>query len=419
MVKVKKEPKKEAKKEGKPEKKVDKKKQELVNKRLGKVKDLAVKIRDKFGKYIKSVIAFESINRPGITEDSPIEVLIVADDTAVKKHEMTPEFREILVEKVRGIGKKVDPRLKIEINMLTEFWQFVRRGDPMFFNYIRTGVPVLDLGFFEPLKRLLFMGAIKPTQEAILRSMDASKEYLKKVHTYWEWSIERMYRAVTWSCNSFFMASGMPPADPKEMASVLQHYFVDQEKMNVRYPKIIAKIVKTYKDIEHGVFGEIKGEVVRELGSETKDFVGEMTNRVKEILGSTEKTSVIKEKVKTTPKVFWVYENGSRGYSWLFDDCIIFAVYKEQGKAPPKLTIVMKAGVNKKELSKFKKVESKELFSRLETSDFKPIITPSLITVVLNHLPEEYRKGIIQLGVEYPGKALLDLSPAMIAKKGS
>jgi uncharacterized protein (UPF0332 family) len=419
MAKAEKPAEKPAKKPENGKKKVDKKKEELVNKRLGKVKEFAVKIRDKFGKYIKSVIAFEAVERPGITEDSPIEVLVVADDTAVRKQEMGPGFRDNLVSKIRSMGEEVDPKLRIEVNMLTQFWDFARRGDPTFYTYIRTGVPVLDLGFFEPLKRLLYMGAIRPTQEAILRSMEASKDYLKKVETYWEWSIERMYRAVTWSCNAFLMSNGMPPADPKEMAAVLEHYFVEPGKIEAKYPQILGKIVKTYKDIEHGVYGEIKGDVVKELGSGTRDFVEEMNNRVKDIMGNVEKTGITKEKVKTTPKIFWVYETGSRGYAWLFEDSIFFAVYEEGKDRVPKLAAVMKSKVMEKELGNFEEVKNEDLYSKLETSDFKPIITPSLITIVLNHLPEKFRNNIAQVGVEYPGKALLDLSEAMMAKKGS
>jgi len=402
----------------KPEKKVDEKKQELINKRLEKVKDFAVKIRDKFGKYVKSIIAFESVDRPGITEESPIEVLVIADDTAIKKQEITPEFKEGLIETIKNLGKDVDPRLKIDVNMLTEFWEFARRGDPAFYAYIRIGVPLLDLGFFEPLKRLLIMGAIRPTQEAIMQSMEASKEYIKKVQTYWEWSIERMYRAATWSCNALLMASGMPPADPKEMQAVLQHYFVEQGKMDPKMPKILEKIRKTYKEIEHGVMGEIESGLVMELGKETKEFVEETNNSVKKLLEAQETTGLSKEKVKSTPKIFWVYADNSRGYAWIFEDCIIFAVYKEEGKTP-KLATVMKAGVTKKELEKFKPINNEELFSKLEKNDFKPIITSGLITIILNNLPEDFRNSIVQIGVEYPGRAMLDLTPSMISKKGS
>lgn len=399
-------------KQGKP---VDKKKQEMVNKRLEHVKAFAVKIRDKFGKYIKSVIAFESVDRPGVTQETPIEVLVIADDTAIRKPEMTPEFKEGLIETIRNIGKETDEQLKIEVNMLTEFWEFARRGDPSFYAYIRIGVPVLDLGFFEPLKRLLFMGAIRPTQEAIMQSMDASKEYIKKVQTYWEWSIERMYRAATWSCNAFLMASGMPPADPKEMAAVLQHYFVEPGHMDAKFPQLIEKVRKTYKDIEHGILGEIESSIVMELGSGTKEFVEEMNTRVKQILESQEEVTVNKERVKTTPKVFWVYKDASRGYCWVFEDCIIFSVYKEEGKAP-QLAAVMKSRVTQKELEEFKPINNEELLKRLESNEFKPIITPGLITIILNHLPDEFRSDIVQVGVEYPGRALLDLTPAMMKK---
>lgn len=403
-------------KKGKKDKELEKKKKEAMEKMVGNVKEFAGRVRDKFGKYVKSVIMFGSMQRKDFTAGSDVDILVIIDDTAIGQA-ITPDFRDTLYRQLCDIAADVDKKLHVQMNLLTEFWDFIRQGDPLFFNYIRNGTPILDLGFFEPLKRLLYMGAISPTKEAIVRSIEASKEYLRKIRTYWEWSVERMFRAVTWSCNSFLMASGMPPADPKEMAAVLQHYFVEQGKLEEDYPKILAEVTKWHKDIEHGVAGELKPELIMDLESKTKKFVERMDRGVKDYMGGLQRAEVLKDKIKSTPKVFWVYKDNSRGYAWLFEDSIIVAIYKEKEGAPPELAAVMEAKVTKKELTPFKPIEHQDLFKKLEGSGFKPIITPSLIAIILDHLPEETRGRIVQMGVEYPGRALLDLTQIMIKKK--
>ncbi len=68
----------------------------------------------------------------------------------------------------------------------------------------------------------------------------------------------------------------------------------------------------------------------------------------------------------------------------------------------------------KSKLSKFKPIDQKGLFDKLENNTFKPRITPSLITVVINNLPGELSENITQAGVEYPGRALIDLTKVLI-----
>lgn len=390
-----------------------KEKKAAMTKMVGAVKEYAARIRDKFGKYVKSVIMFGSMQRKDFTGGSDIDVLVIVDDTAIGQ-QMTPEFREALYAQMTKMAAEIDKKLHVQMNLLTEFWDFIRQGDPLFFNYIRNGTPVLDLGFFEPLKRLLFMGAIRPTQEAIIRSMEAAREYLTKIHTYWEWAIERMFRAVTWSCNAFLMAGGMPPADPKEMPGVLQEYFVKQGRLEEEYPKIIAEVVRWEKDIEHGVSGQIKPELVMELETKTKKFVERMDTGVKEYMGGLQRAESLKDRIKSTPKLFWVYADTSRGYAWLFNDSIIVAVYEEVPESAPRLQTVLQAMVKEKSLTTFSPIDHKLLFQKLENSDFKPIITPSLIDIVITNLPDNLKKNIKQIGVEYPGRALLDLSQVML-----
>jgi hypothetical protein len=77
----------------------------------------------------------------------------------------------------------------------------------------------------------------------------------------------------------------------------------------------------------------------------------------------------------------------------------------------------MKSIIKEKTLQTFEKTDPKELFRRLEETRFKPIITPDLIMMVISKLPKELQAEIEQLGVEYPGHALIDLTQIISSKK--
>jgi 1,4-alpha-glucan branching enzyme len=74
---------------------------------------------------------------------------------------MTPELRESIYGQLCQLAAKLgkDPHVHVQMATLTEFMDGVRRGDPIIFNFVRNGVPIFDIGFFQPLKKLLFMGA--------------------------------------------------------------------------------------------------------------------------------------------------------------------------------------------------------------------------------------------------------------------
>ena len=66
-------------------------------------------------------------------------------------------------EELAGVKNKLSPN----IYLLTEFWEGVKDANPIFYTFLRDGVPLYDRGGFLPWKLLLRMGKIKPTPESI------------------------------------------------------------------------------------------------------------------------------------------------------------------------------------------------------------------------------------------------------------
>lgn len=409
--------KKSPKKEPTPEE-IKKKRVEFANLAVERAKKFVVLAQEKFGKYIKTIFVMGSVTRMDFVAGSDVDVHVIFDDTMVNQP-MTPEFRESIYGQLCELAAKLgkDPHVHVQMATLTEFMDGVRRGDPIVFNFVRNGVPIFDIGFFQPLKKLLFMGAIRPGKETVVQTMEGALEYLNKIRTHWEWSIERMFRAVTSSFNSYLMITGMPPVDVDNMPEVMGG-LVKQGVFEEEYLKTIDHIIGIQRALEQGKLGKIEFKQVADDFALTEKFVNRMENEVKDYLGGKKRAEVLKDKISTHPKIFWSGKDGSRGYAWLFEDCIMIAVYEPQHPGvPPQLKAVMKSVIREKSLQTFTKVDPKELFKRLEVTQFKPVITPDLIMMVISKLPKELQVEMEQLGVEYPGHALIDLTQIISSKK--
>ncbi len=392
--------------------KAKKKRQLILKGAMNKVKDYSAKLREKFGKYVKAVVVFGSFARGNYTVGSDIDVLVIIDDTESDKPIDQP-LRDSLHNQMQELGTQIDKEIHIQLHTLTEFWDYIRNGDALFFNYLRTGIPVYDGGFYKPMNRLLVSGAIKPSNEAIFKSIDGAKSYLTKVTDYMNWAIERMYRAATWSANAYLMASGMPPGEVPELAPVMRKYFVESGTLPSEYPDILDEIIKLHKGIEHGEIKDMSPDKVAEVKKKCDKFLAYMETNVKELMNGKKRADDVKEKIKTTPKIFWTYgKEDKRGYAWLFEKSIFSAVYVGKN-----LETVLISQITEGKLGAFQKTESKNLFSSLENNTFKPIVTTGLIQLVFKSLDPAILSGIDRAGVEFPGRALVDLSNVVLPKK--
>ncbi len=380
--------------------------------RIGAAKEFAGRAKEKFGKYVKAVVIIGSYATGSFVAGSDTDILVLIDDTQ-SDSPIDEKLRQTLHEKLQGEASKINKELHVQLHLLTEFWDYLRHGDTLFFNWLRTGLPVYDAGFFKPMKRLLLTGAIKPSKESISKNIDGAKAYLRKISSYMEWSVERLYRAITWSANAYLMAAGMPPAQVSELAPVFTKYFVEKGDLDKKHIETLDKIIKLQKEVEHGEKKHITPEQVAQLKKEAEGFVNAMEKGVKEFVSGKAKARELKTIIKTTPKIFWVYKNkDSRGYCWLFEDSIFVAVYENK-----KLKSVLNAPIKDGKLQSFASSDSKTLFKKMETSDFKPLVTPSLIRTILKKMPEEGKAPLEKVGVEYPGRALVDLTSVIVPKE--
>jgi hypothetical protein len=66
------------------------------------------------------------------------------------------------------------------------------------------------------------------------------------------------------------------------------------------------------------------------------------------------------------------------------------------------------------EVGSFQETDPANLFKSIETSSFVPVIGQGLVQIILNTLDKEHRTGIIRVGVEFPSRAVVDLTPQFV-----
>ncbi|MBI2672247.1 hypothetical protein HYX16_04905 [Candidatus Woesearchaeota archaeon] len=148
---------------------VEKREKKNVEKYYYKDIDIARKFASlmykEFGTLIRGLVLFGSTIRNPSSPKKDIDILIILDDVRIKFSRELVETYRIITEKIVA---SVDPgRLHIQSMKFTSFWEYVRAGDPVAVNILRSGVALIDTGFFDPLQILLDQGRIRPSEESI------------------------------------------------------------------------------------------------------------------------------------------------------------------------------------------------------------------------------------------------------------
>lgn len=64
---------------------------------------------------------------------------------------------------------------------MTEFWEMARIGHPLLYTIVRDGWALYDTGFFIPTRKLLELGKIPRTIEAITLLMEGAPKKFKEL----------------------------------------------------------------------------------------------------------------------------------------------------------------------------------------------------------------------------------------------
>jgi uncharacterized protein (UPF0332 family)/predicted nucleotidyltransferase len=253
----------------------------------------------KFEKYIISYVLTGSLVRGEATETSDIDVMIIIDDTDVKKMtrgELKDKLRAIII----GMGMEAGGitgilnKLNIQVYILTDFWDNLREANPVIFTLLRDGIPFYDRGIFMPWKQLLKMGKIKPSQEAIDMFMTSGDQMLKRVeYKIKEIGMEDIYYAILSPSQAALMLYGLPPPAPRETAKLMNDIFVKKEKMlEEKYVKILSDTINVRKELEHGTLESISGKKLDQMMTDAQKYLKRINKLFEQIQENTEKESI-------------------------------------------------------------------------------------------------------------------------------
>lgn len=252
-----------------------------------KFKDLALQ---RFGELIKCVIMMGSVAREEFKPKSDIDVFVILDDTQreilpEEQEKIDEELEKLLVkipeawveEKVEGRKEKVCLLSVQPSYTLTEFFDLARIGHPIIYNFIKEGIPIHDVGFFAPVKRLLKLGKIAGTREAIESYMEGVPKKLTRAKTVKLLMLaEDCYYAMLNSLQAVLMFIGLPPPVPSKAYEEMKAHLVDTGLLEAKYAEWLREIVEIRKKIEHRQLLEVSGSFVDQWIQRAEEFFEKM-----------------------------------------------------------------------------------------------------------------------------------------------
>jgi uncharacterized protein (UPF0332 family)/predicted nucleotidyltransferase len=243
--------------------------------RIDILKRFTKEVLKKYGPLVRSVVLFGSTAREEWKGKSDIDVFVIMDDTRQK---ITPSLKENMDIELVKIAKGIHSQLSVQQPyLLTEFWNMVRLGHPIVFNFIREGVPVYDKDIFLPIKRLLQMGEIKPSKEAVEKYIERAPKRIKRVENAKIYMVvEDCYYAMLESAQAVLMFLGETPPRPSDAGDALKRTLVKMKLLEPKYADWLIRIIEVRKDVEHRKKQNMAGADLDDWIRKTKQFVKRM-----------------------------------------------------------------------------------------------------------------------------------------------
>ena len=322
----------------------------------------------KFEKYVTSYVVYGSLTRGETTKTSDVDISVIIDDTDVKRMprmELKEKLRGIIfsyiqeAEAMAGVNKNT---LNVQIWLLTDFWDGVKDAHPVFFTFIRDGVPLYDRGTFLPWKSLLRMGKIKPSPEAIDMFMSSGNKLKETVQKrIFDIATLDLFWGISTPTQGLLMLHGLAPPTPKETVRLFKEIFYEKEKIvEKKYVDILEEImIKVWKAYEHGKIkpGDIDGKELDRLSKNAIDYI----KRIQELKEQIEKRVQEKSMEETYQDIFkmlgaFLKKKSESTIIKEFDEQLI-----KTGKFPPRFLEGLKTiAKTKREVAKVRQDKSKK-----------------------------------------------------------
>ncbi|MEM5874912.1 MAG: nucleotidyltransferase domain-containing protein [Candidatus Aenigmatarchaeota archaeon] len=262
--------------------------EEIVSReeRLRIAKKFAEKVLEKFGKVVKSIVIMGSVVREDFKPFSDIDVFLIIDDLSTEliktgekiDEEKIIDIREKIDEEIEKISKEISELLSPQPSYtITEFTDYARSGHPIIYNFLKEGIAIYDVGFFEAWKRLLLAGKITGTREAIENYMESAPKKLQRAKTVKLLMLaEDCYYAILNTAQAVLMFLGIPPPPPSKCYDEFKKYLVESKIIEEEYANWLKEIVEIRKKIEHQELLNVSGAFVDEWIERSEKFVKKM-----------------------------------------------------------------------------------------------------------------------------------------------
>jgi predicted nucleotidyltransferase/uncharacterized protein (UPF0332 family) len=272
----------------------EKKKLEELKKKQWK---LAERYKDevlkRYKKYIKAVILFGSLVRGDFHEKSDIDILVIVDDTVTR---FTPEMKLKFDDDIYFLAKDMSEQITVQPAWtLTEFWDMARIGHPLLFTIVRDGWALFDTGFFVPVRKLLEMGKIPTTLEAVEKFMETSPQKISRVESAKLYMVaEDLYYAMLNSSQAVLMYMGLNPPSPKHTPRDVKEHLVDSKLLEENYLHDLEAVIDFRKNVEHKEVKDISGVDLDNFIQKSKQYVSRMEQLLMQ-LQKRKKESIVKK----------------------------------------------------------------------------------------------------------------------------
>ncbi|NQU98854.1 hypothetical protein HQ533_05275 [Candidatus Woesearchaeota archaeon] len=235
------------------------------------------RVYKEFGNFIKAIVIFGSAARKK-KKTKDIDILLIVDDiTMVISKELIQTYR-LIVEKIVA---DISTRLHITTLKFTNFWEYVRSGDPIALNILRDGYALIDTGFFEPLQALLHQGRIRPSPESTFAYFNRAPSTLMNSKWHLLQATVDLYWVVVDSAHAALMKMNEVPPSPELVAEMLEKKLVKPGLLNKKYPKVMQRFYDLMKMITARDIKDVSGEQYAEYLKEAQEFMQAMEEIVK------------------------------------------------------------------------------------------------------------------------------------------
>ncbi|NMI89219.1 hypothetical protein GLU26_01805 [Nanohaloarchaea archaeon] len=277
--------------------KMEKMREKSQERRMESAEEFSEKLREKLGEKVKVVAVWGSVPQAEHSVESDIDTLVILDDTKLKG-DVPDDAKKKIRKKVTSLANETDERITIQyFPFLTEFWNSLRKGEPLAIEAVRNGEPVYDAGIFMPSKRLLERGKISGTQESVKKRLKTAAAGYKKAEKNVKSSVPHKLEQVMANAGQApIMLVGKAPPGKEKVPGVLEEMFVEKDMLEEEFVEIGEDLAE-FGDVGEKNPEDVTGEMLDEHLEKADRFVKRMHKLVSQ-LGSRKKVKNVVEDYK-------------------------------------------------------------------------------------------------------------------------